>query len=410
MKHEDYTTLCQGSLLNRRRANSWRLVFRGIGLALCFVLLASSALKAQTTTGSVVGVVTDATNAAISSAAVKLTNTQTSDQRTAESDATGAYQFLNVPPGEYRLEVEKTGFKRFVRERILVTVQGAVRVEAQLAVGDTSEAITVSAETALVDTQSAAVSSIVEGRTVDELPLNGRNTMNLLATVAGVVPQGSSAGSTGGNQAGGQFTNDFGWGNIQIGGGMAGQSTEYLDGVTLNSPWSNTIGIVPTQDSIQEFRVVSNSVSADFGALMGGAVNLTTRTGTNALHGTLYEYFRNKVLNANYFFNNRGGLPRPPFVQNQFGAAVGGPVKHDKTFFFFSWEDFKLRQAIPLLTTVPTLAMRNGDFSGLPTIYNPFTNPRTPFANNMIPASMFDPAAKQLLRLWALAERADRWR
>lgn len=402
MKHEDYTTLCQGSLLNRRRANSWRLVFRGIGLALCFVLLASSALKAQTTTGSVVGVVTDASNAAISSAAVKLTNTQTSDQRTAESDATGAYQFLNVPPGEYRLEVEKTGFKRFVRERILVTVQGAVRVEAQLAVGDTSEAITVSAETALVDTQSAAVSSIVEGRTVDELPLNGRNTMNLLATVAGVVPQGSSAGSTGGNQAGGQFTNDFGWGNIQIGGGMAGQSTEYLDGVTLNSPWSNTIGIVPTQDSIQEFRVVSNSVSADFGALMGGAVNLTTRTGTNALHGTLYEYFRNKVLNANYFFNNRGGLPRPPFVQNQFGAAVGGPVKHDKTFFFFSWEDFKLRQAIPLLTTVPTLAMRNGDFSGLPTIYNPFTNPRTPFANNMIPASMFDPAAKQLLQFWPL--------
>jgi hypothetical protein len=135
---------------------------------------------------------------------------------------------------------------------------------------------------------------------------------------------------------------------------------------------------------------------------MGGAVNITTKAGTNAFHGTLYEYFRNRELNANYFFNNRGGLPRPPFVQNQFGAAVGGPVKRDKTFFFFSWEDFKLRQAIPLLTTVPTVAMRNGNFSGLPAIYNPFTNPRTTFPNNIIPASMFDPAAQALLRLWAL--------
>ena len=411
MKHEDGTTFDPGSLFSRHGAlteelgrykNNWRRVSRDIGLALCFAILVGSVLRAQTTTGSVVGVVTDATNAVISSAPVSLTNTQTADRRTANSDANGAYQFLNVPPGEYRLEVEKTGFKRFVRDRILVTVQGTVRVEAQLLVGDTTDAITVTAETPLVDTQSAAVSSVVEGRSVDELPLNGRNTMNLLATVAGVVPQGSSAGSTGGNQAGGQFTNDFGWGNIQIGGGMAGQSTEYLDGVTLNSPWSNTIGIVPTQDSIQEFRVVSNAVSADFGALMGGAVNLTTRAGTNSFHGTLYEYFRNKVLNANYFFNNRGGLPRPPFVQNQFGAAVGGPIKRDKTFFFGSWEDFKLRQAIPLLTTVPTLAMRNGDFSGLPTIYNPFTNPRTPFMNNMIPTSMFNQTAKALLPFWAL--------
>ena len=388
-------------LMVLRRSNVRTLFLIGV-CVLGSWLFSGSALRAQTTTGSVVGVVTDATNATISSAAVSLTNTETSDKRTADTDSNGAYQFPILPPGNYRLEVEKAGFKRFVRDRVQVTVQGALRVDASLAVGDTADAVTVSAETPLVDTQSAAVSSVVEGRTVDELPLNGRNTMNLLATVAGVVPQGSSAGSTGGNQAGGQFTNNFGWGNIQIGGGMAGQSTYYLDGVTLNSPWSNTIGIVPTQDSVQEFRVVSNSVSPDFGAFMGGAVNITTRTGTNALHGTLYEYFRNKVLNANYFFNNRGGLPRPPFIQNQYGASVGGPVKRDKTFFFFSWEGFKLRQAIPLLTTVPTLAMRNGDFTGLPTIYNPFTNPRTPFLNNKIPAQFLDPTAQQLLRLWAL--------
>ncbi len=374
-----------------------------IGLFVCGSwLFCGSALRAQTTTGSVIGVVTDPTNAAISSATVILMNLETSDRRSVETDGNGAYQFLVLQPGYYRLEMEKAGFKRFVRDRIQVTVQGAIRVDATLAVGDASQAITVSAETPLLETQSAALSSVVEGRNVDELPLNGRNTMNLLATVAGVVPQGSSAGSTGGNQAGGQFTNNFGWGNMQIGGGMAGQSTYYLDGVTLNSPWSNTIGIVPTQDSVQEFRVVSNSVSADFGALMGGAVNITTKAGTNTLHGTLYEYFRNRVLNANYFFNNRGGLPRPAFVQNQYGASAGGPVKHDRTFFFASWEGFQLRQGIPLLTTVPTLAMRTGDFTGLPVIYNPFTNPRTPFQNNKIPDSLFDPTARQLLRLWAL--------
>lgn len=411
MKYEDGATLNLGSLFSGDSAlaeelgesnNIWRRVSRHIGLALCFAVLAGSGLRAQTTTGSVVGVVTDATGAGIPTASVSLTNTETSDRRTAGADNTGAYQFLILPPGYYRLEVEKMGFKRFVRNGIQVTVQGAVRVDVPLAIGDASESVTITAETPLVDTQNAAVSSVVEGRNVDELPLNGRNTMNLLATVAGVIPQGSSAGSTGGNQAGGQFTNDFGWGNIQIGGAMAGQSTEYLDGVTLNSPWSNTIGIVPTQDSIQEFRVVSNSVSADFGALMGGAVNLTTRAGTNAFHGTLYEYFRNKVLNANYFFNNRGGLPRPAFIQNQYGAAVGGPIKRDKTFFFGSWEGFKLRQAIPLLTTVPTLAMRSGNFTGLPTIYDAFTNPRTPFQNNIIPMPRFDPTAQGLLRFWAL--------
>ena len=401
MKLEDGTALDPGSLFSAHK-NHWRRVFRDFGLALCLAILAGFALRAQTTTGSVVGVVTDATNAAIPSAAVSLTNTETSDRRTARTDGTGAYQFLILPPGYYRLEVETTGFKRFTRNGIQVTVQGAVRVDVPLEVGDTSESVTVSAETPLVDTQNAAVSSVVEGRNVDELPLNGRNTINLLATVGGVIPQGSSAGSTGGNQAGGQFTNDFGWGNIQIGGGMAGQSTFYLDGVTLNSPWSNTIGIVPTQDSVQEFRVVSNSVSADFGALMGGAVNLTTKAGTNALHGTLYEYFRNRDLNANYFFNNRGGLSRPAFVQNQYGVAAGGPIKRDKTFFFGSWEGFNIRQAIPLLTTVPTPAMRGGNFTGLPTIYDPYTNPRTPFANNVIPASRFDPTAQGLLGFWAL--------
>ena len=403
----------------------------GIRLAFCFAMFglslwSGSALSAQTTTGSVVGVVTDATSASVASATVTLVNTDTSEKKTAQTDSNGAYQFLNLLPGNYRVEVEKSGFKRFVRNGLQVTVQGAVRVDIPLPVGDVTESIDISTDSPLIDTQSASVSAVVEGRTVNELPLNGRNTMNLLSTVAGVIPQGSSQGATGGNQAGGQFTNDFGWGNIQIGGGMAGQSAFFLDGVTLNGPWSNTIGIVPTQDSVQEFRVVSNSVSPDFGALMGGAVNITTKAGTNQFHGTLYEYLRNTVLNANFFFNNRTGQPRPPVKQNQYGAAIGGPILHDKTFFFFSWEGFSIRQAIPLLTTVPTAAMKAGDFTGLALLYDPLTtcgqfgNPacstdstgkaiitRKTFASqnatgaNVIPANRIDPTAKALLNLYA---------
>jgi Carboxypeptidase regulatory-like domain len=408
----------------QRMSHYIRLAFCFAMIGLC--LLSGSALSAQTTTGSVIGVVTDATSASVASATVTLTNTDTSEKKTAQTDSNGAYQFLNLLPGNYRVEVEKSGFKRFVRNGLQVTVQGAVRVDVSLPVGDVSQSIDISTDSPLIDTQSASVSAVVEGRTVDELPLNGRNTMNLLSTVAGVIPQGSSQGATGGNQAGGQFTNDFGWGNIQIGGGMAGQSAFFLDGVTLNGPWSNTIGIVPTQDSVQEFRVVSNSLSPDFGALMGGAVNITTKAGTNQFHGTLYEYLRNTVLNANFFFNNRTGQPRPPVKQNQYGAAVGGPILHDKTFFFFSWEGFSIRQAIPLLTTVPTDAMKAGDFTGLALLYDPLTtcgqlgNPACPvgpngqavitrktFASenatgaNMIPTNRIDPTAKALLHLYA---------
>jgi Carboxypeptidase regulatory-like domain len=385
------------------------LVSSFILVALCFSLLglfSGSALKAQTVTGSVVGVVTDTSNAVIASVTVTLTNTGTAEQQTTETSANGAYQFLNVQPGNYQLVVEKAGFKRFVRDGIQVTVQGAVRVDVALAVGNVSESVTVTALTPLIDTQSASVSQVVEGRNVDELPLNGRNTMNLLATVAGVIPQGSSAGATGGNQAGGQFTNDFGWGNIQIGGGMAGEAGQYLDGVTLNDAWSNTIGIVPTQDSVQEFRVVSSEVPPDFGAFMGGAVSMTTRSGTNAFHGTAYEYLRNTVLDANFFFNNRNHLPRAVLEQNQFGVAGGGPIKRDKMFFFGSYEDFRLAQDIPITTTVPTDQMKQGIFTapGIATIYNPFVAPaptRPAFLNNTIPTGMLNPTSLALLSYYA---------
>jgi hypothetical protein len=377
-------------------------------------LAAPATLWAQTSYGSVVGTIADASHAAIPGASVALTNMGTGDRRTATSDAAGNYQFVNLIPGNYRLDVENRGFKRYSREPIRVEVESTLRIDPVMEVGDVAEVVTVSAETPLLQTQTATIGQLVEGRVVQEMPLNGRNVLNLIALAPGVVPQGSTSGSPLGNQAGGTYTNNTGWGNYQIGGGMANQSAFYLDGVPLNTVNANSPGLVPVQDAIQEFRVDTNAVSPEFGRFSGGVVNMATKSGTNEFHGSAYEYLRNKVLNANDFFNNRSGVPRNAFTQNQYGATAGGPIVRDKAFFFFSWENFALRNGKPTLTTVPTAAMEAGDFTGLPTIYDPYTTcglqglqacangqpTREPFPGNMIPANRMDPTAKILMSIW----------
>jgi hypothetical protein len=376
--------------------------------------LPPAALRAQTSYGSIVGTVTDSTSAAIPGAVVDLTNIGTGERRSVPADAAGNFQFVNLIPGNYRIEVESRGFKRYKREPIRVEVESSVRIDPMMQVGDVAEVLTVSAETPLLQTQNATIGQTVEGRVVQEMPLNGRNVLNLIALAPGVVPQGSTSGSPLGNQAGGTYTNNTGWGNYQIGGGMSNQSAFYLDGVPLNTVNANSPGLVPVQDAIQEFRVDTNAVSAEFGRFSGGVVNMATKSGTNSLHGTAYEYLRNKVLNANDFFNNRSGVVRNAFTQNQYGAAAGGPVVKDKAFFFFSWENFGLRNGRPTLTTVPTAAMEAGNFAGLPTIYDPYTTcglqglqacaagqpTRQPFPNNQIPSTRFDPTAKVLMQEW----------
>jgi hypothetical protein len=379
----------------------------------------NSSVSAQTFFGSIVGTVTDQTGASVTAARVTLTNTGTAERRTDQTDNLGNYQFVNVVPGLYKVDIEAKGFKHLTRDQVQVEVQSAVRIDAPMQLGDVGQVVEITGQAALLQTETSSLGHEVEGRVVEQMPLNGRNVLNLVALVPGVVAQGSSLSNP-------TNTNISAWGNYQIGGGYGNQSAAFLDGAPLNTSYNNAVMLVPTQDSVQEFRVQTNNLGPEFSRFAGGVINMISKSGTNEYHGTTYEFLRNKVLNSNTFFNNRSGVARPAFTQNQFGADTGGRIIKDKTFFFVSYEGFRLRQGASTLTSVPTEAMRSGDFSNLRTstgafipIYDPLstcsqlTNPacasgqtvlRSPFPNNMIPVSRMDPTANILKNLWAMPD------
>jgi hypothetical protein len=388
-------------------------------VAVVFVVaLSLETARAQNVYGTIAGTVADASGAAVSDATITLTNLATSERHTMQSSASGEYTFVNILPGRYRLEGEKSGFKKFVREPIIVEIEGGLRVDMALQVGSQSETVEVSGEAPLLQPETQSLGQVVEGRAVTETPLNGRNPLALVALVPGVVPQGApNAGNySGGNPVG---ANPFALGDFQVGGGQAGQSQILLDGVATNGAYLNIVTIIPTQDAIQEFKVQTNNLGPEYGRFAGGVINLSTKSGTNSLHGSVYEFFRNKVLNANDFFDNRNAVPVPAFTQNQFGANAGGPIVKNKLFFFSSYEGYRLRKGNPLTTTVPTALERAGNFSqsGSP-IYDPLTSTnctsgggtcRTQFSfngtANVIDPARLDPTAVALLNYFPLPNR-----
>src|SRR6266446_384729 len=311
--------------------------------AVVVLALTPAAGWGQNVYGTITGVVTDSSSAAIANATVTLANKDTAEKRTIETDASGNYTFVNILPGRYKLEGEKTGFKKFAQEPIVVQIESGLRVDIALQVGAQSETVEVTSEAPLLQSETQSLGQVVEQRTVTELPLNGRNPLALVGLVPGVVPQGnpSAGNSSGGNPVG---ANPFALGDFQIGGGMAGQSQILIDGVPTNGAYLNVVTVIPTQDAIEEFKVQTNNLGPEYGRFAGGVINLSTKAGTNTFHGSAYEFIRNKVLNANDFFANRGGVKRPPFTQNQFGANVGGPVLKNKLFFFSSYEGFRQRK------------------------------------------------------------------
>jgi hypothetical protein len=391
-------------MLSRRL---WTLV-----LSPALVFLSCLFAQGQSTYGSVAGFVTDPSEAAIVDAQVTLTNLGTSEKRTQSTGSDGLYSFVTVIPGQYRVEVEKGGFKHVTREPVVVQVQQSAHIEVAMQVGMVSEVMDVTDETPLLQSETSSLGQVVDQRKANELPLNGRNIFNLAALSAAVVPQGGSNDTPVGK-------NIFAWANYQIGGSFANQGAEYLDGQPLNIGYINLPVIVPTQDSIQEFKVQTNALGPEWGKFSGGVINLSTKSGSNQIHGEVHEYLRNRVFNANEYFLKASQIlagikNRPfPFTQNQFGASAGGRLIKDKTFWFFSWESFRLRQGQVFTTNVPTAAERNGDFTGLTdqagnpiTIYDPATtDPNTGVrqefsTHNVIPLSHQDPTARALLNFF----------
>ena len=341
--------------------NLRKLVFASL-LAMAFLAFIAAPGWGQNVYGTIAGTVTDSSGAAIANATVTLTNLDTSEKHNMETDASGYYTFVNILPGRYKVEVEKSGFKKVVRQPIIVEIESGLKVDITLQVGAQTETVEVSAEAPLLQPETNSLGQVVEQRNVTELPLNGRNPLALVSLVPGVVPQGqpSAGNSSTSNPVG---ANPFALGDFQVGGGMAGQSQILIDGTPTNGAYLNVVTVIPSQDVIEEFKVQTNNLGPEYGRFAGGVINLSTKSGTNTFHGSGFEFLRNRVLNANDFFANSSGIARPPFTQNQFGANVGGPVLKDKLFFFSAYDGFRQRKGSIFQTWVPTAAERGGDFS-----------------------------------------------
>jgi hypothetical protein len=343
-------------------------------LCFCFVTLS---LNAQSTTGAIVGTVTDPSGGIIAGATVTITNMGTNIAVKTTTDASGEYVVTPLEVGKYSVAVEATGFKRSIRSDIQVNVQDRVRVDARLEVGQASETVEVQATAPVLETDTSYLGEVVDSQRIVDLPLNGRFFTRLAVLTAGTAPTPAGA-------------RDENTGGFSANGVRPYQNNYILDGVDnnslsedLSSQASFVVG--PPPDAIQEFKVQTNSMSAEFGRSGGAVLNVTIKSGTNGLHGTMYEFLRNSDMDANNFFNNANGAPIAPFKQNQFGFSTGAPILipkvyngKNRTFFFFDYQGTRIRTGQTFLATVPTDAMRQGNFSpvngvAFNTIYDPTT-------------------------------------
>ncbi len=337
-----------------------------LGLTLCLVFMGvfSSQSYAQSTYGTVSGTILDSSGGAIADVQVTLTNLGTSEKHSQTTGTDGLYQFASLFPGRYRVDAEKAGFKHTSHTDVVVEVQQTSRIDMTMQLGQVTQTVEVTGETPLMQPDTSSLGQVIDQREANELPLNGRNVFNLAQLSPSVVPQGSSLGNIVGK-------NPFDLGNFQIGGSFANQGAEYLDGQPLNIGYINVPLVVPTQDSIGEFKVQYSNLGPEWGKFSGGVINFSTKSGTNTWHGEGYEYLRARILNANDPFVKASEIEKdepnktPPYTQNQFGATIGGAVIKDKTFVFGSYEGYRQRAGVVFTTTVPTSTERTGSFADL---------------------------------------------
>ncbi|HEY2940952.1 MAG TPA: carboxypeptidase regulatory-like domain-containing protein [Vicinamibacteria bacterium] len=368
----------------------------------CLLLAASLALLAvptfaQKITASIRGTVTDPSGAVIAGAKVTMTNEETGLTRSVSTNSSGIYSFTELPVGSYRIAIESPGFKSAVRSKIAVGAADVRPVDVQLATGPVSETVDVEVVALSPKTIGAEISGVLSGESVRELPLNGRNFMQLTTLQPGVTAQeGMNMVNKG--LAGGS--------DVSVSGGSTTSNLWLVDGADNVDHGSNrTILVYPSVDAIEEFKIQRNNYGAEFGQAGGAQVNLVTRGGTNKFHGSGYYYIRRDSLNSNNYFLEQAHQPKAPLKFDDFGATLGGPVIKDKLHLFLSWEKNKDDKSSVRSGFVPTLAERAGDFSGsrlagcTPQIpVDPLTG--QPFPGNVIPANRLNPAGVAFLKLY----------
>ncbi len=362
-------------------------------------VLAAAPLLAQT--ASVQGVVQDQSGGSIAAALVVVTNLDTGLRRDTKTNDTGLYTVPALPVGRYKLTSSVAGFSVSEVPEIKLDVGQTARVDFTLKPGALTESISVSASAALLDSETASVGQVIDNKRIVELPLNGRNYLELARLTAGTTPARGSRPQ--------------GEGVFSAGGGHGYQVQVNIDGVDNSLTYSGgpigfeAQGVKPSVDAVGEFRVVTNNLSAEYGTRMGGQVFVNIKSGTNTVHGTAFEFLRNSALDGTNFFANANGSPKPAYKQNQFGGTVGGPIRKDKTFFFGSYEGTRTRLGRSFVSTVPVPEVRDGNFNRIRPVYDPATTvglpasfTRQPFAGNIVPKSRWDPLFPKLLALYPL--------
>ncbi len=322
------------------------------------LLLRPVSIRAQDATGSVAGVVSDPSGAVVQQANVTVTNTGTQVAQRTLTNTNGFYQVSHLPIGNYRVTVEAPGFSKTDSNAAALDINQTLRMDMKLQVGTVASVVNVDTQASTVETESSTVGGTVTGQAIFELPLNGRNTLDLLATQPGVTPTNPDSGSAGG---------------YSIGGGRTDSVTFLLDGGLNNDLLSNSVIVNPNPDAVAEFRVIESTYGAEYGRNAGGIVSIVTKSGTNSLHGTAYDYGRNEFFDANDYFYNQQGIPRAVLKRQQYGLTFGGPIViphvidgRNKLFFFFSYQGQKQTQEVnpsPGQVQTYTPAEANGDFS-----------------------------------------------
>ena len=375
-----------------------------VRIVLAFSMLACLSLSAQQITGNIRGTVIDPSGAVIRGASVTARQMETGLSRSTTTDRNGNYVLLELPVGHYRLQVAAKSFQEYVQDGIKLNVNETASVSPRLAVGSEKEQVLVSADAELIEPTVTSMGKVVQQRELEDLPLNGRNFSQLGLLQPGVVPLTPGIAEAGGSLRDGQA--------YSVNGQRPESNNFLIDGANNFNGVDGGFVLKPPVDAIAEFRIITHSANAEFGGALGSTTNLITRSGTNQFHGTLWEFLRNDVFDANNYFYT--AQSKEPLKQNQFGATVGAPIKKDKTFIFGFYEGFRNRQGETALTTVPSVKQRTGDFSELcpegftsgfcnnpaHQLFNVFAN--APYPNNLVPPGQINSVSQTLLSFFPL--------